>query len=154
MRCTALDTDVDHCGTYTSRIAPHHAPEEASGAADDHAGQQRDRQADREGVRDTPPVVSPRSPPARPAAPALTAKATTLVRATEMPDSDAAISSSRTARKARPNRLRMRLPSSTSMTSTAISTIHDNHRSRIDTVWGDRWVDVEALLAARGRSRT
>ena len=50
----------------------------------------------------TTPVESPSSAPPRPAHAALMAKAMTLVRATWIPASDAAISSSRTARKARP----------------------------------------------------
>ena len=52
-------------------------------------------------------------PPARPAHAALTTKASTCVRATWSPASCAATSSSRTARNARPSRLRTTLASST-----------------------------------------
>ena len=64
-------------------------------------------------------ITSARRPPPRPAQAADTTKARIWVRATGMPASDAAISSSRTARKLRPNRLRSRLASSTSAITAA-----------------------------------
>src|SRR6201986_991213 len=62
----------------------------------------------------TMPVTTASRAPPSPAQAALTTKARTWSRATLRPDSEAATSSSRTARQLRPTRLRARLASRTS----------------------------------------
>jgi hypothetical protein len=110
----------------------------------------------------TTPVDRASRAPASPAQAALTAKAMTLVRATLIPASAAATSSSRTARNARPYRLERRFANRTNVVMAAIPSIHASHRSgsiapgaaggTVVMPWSPPKIELY-LSAKRGRAR-
>ncbi len=101
-RLKLLETEVDHCGRYTSRIPPHTMPINVPVPPSTMAASNWIERVSGNSPVLTTPIESPRNAPPRPAHPALMVNAMTFVRTTWIPASEAAISSSRTARKARP----------------------------------------------------
>lgn len=128
----SLETDVAHWGRYTMRIPPQIAPVRLPRPPTTAPAMSAIERLSGNPSGFTVPVERASSAPPSPAHDALTTKASTWVRATLIPASDATISSSRTVRKDRPKRLRTRLARMTSVITAAIAEIHAIHS------WGSK----------------